>query len=67
MISPYVRRHRLARELRQLREAAGLTHAQLADRIGQELPAGATAVVEGSGKGMLDDVNRMGRNPFVVY
>ena len=29
MISPLVRRKRLAKELRQLREAAGLTHEQL--------------------------------------
>jgi transcriptional regulator with XRE-family HTH domain len=35
MISPYVRRQRLAVELRSLREAAGLTHADLAKRIGQ--------------------------------
>lgn len=35
MISPYVRRQRLARELRQLREATDLTHAQLAHRLGQ--------------------------------
>lgn len=35
MISPYVRRQRLAQELRQLREAAELTHAQLAQRLGQ--------------------------------
>lgn len=35
MISPYVRRQRLAVELRVLREAAGLTHAELAKRIGQ--------------------------------
>ncbi|MGL5827065.1 MAG: helix-turn-helix domain-containing protein [Nocardioides sp.] len=35
MISPYVRRQRLAVELRVLREAAGLTHADLAKRIGQ--------------------------------
>lgn len=35
MISPYVRRQRIAVELRQLREAAQLTHADLAKRIGQ--------------------------------
>ncbi|MGH3874745.1 MAG: helix-turn-helix domain-containing protein [Pseudonocardiaceae bacterium] len=35
MISPYVRRQRLAVELRVLREASGLTHADLAKRIGQ--------------------------------
>jgi transcriptional regulator with XRE-family HTH domain len=35
MISPYVRRKRLATELRVLREAAGLTHAQLGKAIGQ--------------------------------
>lgn len=35
MISPYVRRQRLAVELRALREAADLTHADLAKRIGQ--------------------------------
>ncbi|MGH3565753.1 MAG: helix-turn-helix domain-containing protein [Pseudonocardia sp.] len=35
MISPYVRRQRLAVELRGLREAAGLTHTDLAKRIGQ--------------------------------
>lgn len=35
MISPYVRRQRLAVELRSLREAAELTHADLARRIGQ--------------------------------
>lgn len=35
MISPYVRRLRLAAELIELREAAGLTHEQLAARIGQ--------------------------------
>lgn len=35
MISPYVRRQRLAVELRELREAAELTHADLAKRIGQ--------------------------------
>ena len=35
MISPYVRRLRLAAELTQLREAAGLKHEQLAAKIGQ--------------------------------
>lgn len=35
MISPYVRRLRLARELRALRSQAGLTHEQLARKIGQ--------------------------------
>lgn len=35
MISPFVRRHRLAVELRTLRETAGMTHAQLAKAIGQ--------------------------------
>ena len=35
MISPYVRRLRLAAELRELRKQAGLTHEQLASRIGQ--------------------------------
>jgi transcriptional regulator with XRE-family HTH domain len=35
MISPYVRRKRLAAELRALREASGLTHAQLGKAIGQ--------------------------------
>jgi transcriptional regulator with XRE-family HTH domain len=35
MISPYVRRLRLAAELRGLRAAAGLTHEQLAKRIGE--------------------------------
>lgn len=35
MISPYVRRLRLAAELRALRTQAGLTHEQLAKRIGQ--------------------------------
>jgi transcriptional regulator with XRE-family HTH domain len=35
MISPYVRRLRLAAELRLLRTDAGLTHEQLAKRIGQ--------------------------------
>ncbi|HLM64794.1 MAG TPA: helix-turn-helix transcriptional regulator [Acidimicrobiales bacterium] len=35
MISPYVRRLRLAAELRALRAEAGLTHEQLAKRIGQ--------------------------------
>jgi transcriptional regulator with XRE-family HTH domain len=35
MISPYVRRLRLAAELRSLRTDAGLTHEQLAKRIGQ--------------------------------
>ena len=35
MISPYVRRPRLAVELRDLREAAKLTHAELAKRISQ--------------------------------
>jgi transcriptional regulator with XRE-family HTH domain len=35
MISPYVRRLRLARELRALRIQAGLTHEQLARKIGQ--------------------------------
>lgn len=35
MISPYVRRLRLARELRALRVQAGLTHEQLAKKIGQ--------------------------------
>lgn len=35
MISPYVRRLRLARELRALRISAGLTHEQLAKSIGQ--------------------------------
>lgn len=32
MASPYVRRVRLARELRELREAAGLSHAELAEK-----------------------------------
>lgn len=35
MISPYVRRMRLAAELRELRTQAGLTHEQLAKAIGQ--------------------------------
>jgi transcriptional regulator with XRE-family HTH domain len=35
MISPYVRRQRLATELRGLRTAAKLTHEQLAKRIGE--------------------------------
>ncbi|MGH8276850.1 MAG: helix-turn-helix domain-containing protein, partial [Steroidobacteraceae bacterium] len=35
MISPFVRRHRLAVELRTLREAADKTHADLATAIGQ--------------------------------
>jgi transcriptional regulator with XRE-family HTH domain len=35
MISPYVRRMRLAAELRELRRQAGLTHEQLAREIGQ--------------------------------
>lgn len=35
MISPYVRRLRLAAELRALRTHAGLTHVQLAKQIGQ--------------------------------
>lgn len=35
MISPYVRRLRLANELRMLRASKGLTHEQLAKRIGQ--------------------------------
>jgi transcriptional regulator with XRE-family HTH domain len=35
MISPYVRRLRLAAELRDLRAEAGLTHEQLARKIGQ--------------------------------
>jgi len=35
MISPYVRRMRLAAELRSLRTQAGLTHEQLAKAIGQ--------------------------------
>lgn len=35
MISPYVRRRRLAHELRMLREDAGLTHEQLGKVIGQ--------------------------------
>lgn len=35
MISPFVRRLRLAMELRALRDAAGLTHDQLAKQIGQ--------------------------------
>ena len=35
MISPYVRRLRLAAELRALRTEAGLTHEQLASKIGQ--------------------------------
>jgi transcriptional regulator with XRE-family HTH domain len=35
MISPYVRRLRLAAELRGLRAEAGLTHEQLAGKIGQ--------------------------------
>jgi transcriptional regulator with XRE-family HTH domain len=35
MISPYVRRLRLAAELRGLRAEAGLTHEQLAKKIGQ--------------------------------
>src|ERR1017187_3944753 len=34
MISPYVRRLRLGAELRELRTAAGLTHEQVAKRIG---------------------------------
>jgi hypothetical protein len=40
---------------------------QLADRVREEAPVDATTIVEGSGKGMLDDVNRMGRNPFAVF
>ncbi|HEX9359902.1 MAG TPA: helix-turn-helix transcriptional regulator, partial [Streptosporangiaceae bacterium] len=35
MISPYVRKLRLAAELRALRAGAGLTHEQLAKRIGE--------------------------------
>lgn len=35
MISPYVRRLRLAEEIRSMRSAAGLTHAALAKKIGQ--------------------------------
>ena len=35
MISPYVRRLRLGAELRALRAAAGLTHEQVAKRIGE--------------------------------
>jgi transcriptional regulator with XRE-family HTH domain len=35
MISPYVRKLRLAEELRRLRTDAGLTHEQLAKKIGQ--------------------------------
>src|SRR6266568_4316487 len=35
MISPYVRRLRLAAELRAMRAGAGLTHEQLARRIGE--------------------------------
>lgn len=35
MISPYVRRLRLATELRNLRAQAGVTHAELARRIGE--------------------------------
>jgi transcriptional regulator with XRE-family HTH domain len=35
MISPYVRRLRLAQELRTLRAKAGVTHEQLAKKIGQ--------------------------------
>src|SRR6266516_673902 len=35
MISPYVRRLRLAGELRALRAESGLTHEQLAKRIGE--------------------------------
>jgi transcriptional regulator with XRE-family HTH domain len=35
MISPYVRRLRLGTELRELRAAAGLTHEQVAKRIGE--------------------------------
>jgi transcriptional regulator with XRE-family HTH domain len=35
MISPYVRRLRLGAELRELRAEAGLTHEQIAKRIGQ--------------------------------
>jgi len=35
MISPYVRRLRLGAELRELRAAAGLTHEQVAKRIGE--------------------------------
>lgn len=35
MISPYVRRLRLAEELRSLRTQAGMTHEQLARKIGQ--------------------------------
>lgn len=35
MISPYVRRLRLGAELRALRSAAGLTHEQVAKRIGE--------------------------------
>lgn len=35
MISPYVRRLRLAQELRELRTHAGITHVQLAKQIGQ--------------------------------
>ncbi|MGH9211541.1 MAG: helix-turn-helix domain-containing protein [Acidimicrobiales bacterium] len=35
MISPYVRRLRLAAELRDLRKQSGMTHEQLASKIGQ--------------------------------
>ena len=35
MISPYVRRLRLGTELRELRAGAGLTHEQVARRIGE--------------------------------
>ncbi len=35
MISPYVRRLRLGAELRALRAAAGLTHEQVAKKIGE--------------------------------
>jgi transcriptional regulator with XRE-family HTH domain len=38
MISPHVRRLRLATELRTLRDAAGVTHDQLAKKIGESRP-----------------------------
>lgn len=55
MISPYVRRLRLAQELRQAREAAGLTHDQLAKKIKGHRPT-ISRLENGHGAPDLDDV-----------
>src|SRR4029450_10779171 len=57
MISPYVRRLRLAAELRALRTQGGLTHEQLARQIGQS--RAQISRLETGPVGALDDVMRI--------